>query len=341
MAGDLVFITGATGHVGFAVLVAALKSGYRVRASVRRQDQIENIRSHRSVEPFVANLDFVIVPDITAHGAFDGGALHDVAYIEHIASPLPKPTEDPENDIIIPAVQGTTSILNSALKVESVRRVVITSSAVAVVPDAALSYGDSKNVYTATSRVRPLPAAPWGDYSSTYRASKVLALDATDRFLAERKPHFSIVNIMPGYVVGANELVSDASSAGAGSNGVVMAVVMGQKSPHARPASVVHVHDVARIHVAALDEVSVPGSKSFLLDSGRMSFDEVIGIVTKHFPDAVKDGTLPLGGSMPAAYQRLDVTDTIETFGPFKSFEDQVTSVVGHYLTLASKASAT
>ncbi|KAK9260647.1 hypothetical protein V1519DRAFT_492466 [Lipomyces tetrasporus] len=290
MAGELVFSRyrlSARPATGFAVLVAALKSGYRVRASVRRQ--IEDIRSHRSIKPFVENLDFVIVPDITALGAFDG-ALHDATYIEHIASPLPNPTGDPENDIIIPAVQGTTSILSPALKIESVRRVVITSSAVAVVPGPALSYGDSQNVYTPNSRVRSLPSAP-------YRASKVLALDATDRFLVESRPHFSIVNIMPGYVVGANELVSDASKAGAGSNGVVMAVVMGQKSPLARPASVVHVQDVARIHVAALDELRVPGSKSFLLDSGRLSFDEAIDIVTKHFPEAVKDGTLPLGGS--------------------------------------------
>ncbi|KAK9242947.1 hypothetical protein V1506DRAFT_555751 [Lipomyces tetrasporus] len=320
MAGELVFITGATGHVGFAVLVAALKSGYRVRATVRCQGQIEDIRSHRSIKPFVENLDFVIVPDITALGAFDG-TLHDVTYIEHIASPLPNPTEDPENDIIIPAVQGTTSILSPALRIESVRRVVITSSAVAVVPGPALSYGDSQNVYTPNSRVRPLPSASWRDYSSSYRASKVLALDATDRFLAERRPHFSIV-------VGANELVSDASKAGAGSNGVVMAVVMGQKSPLARPASVVHVQDVARIHVAALDELRVPGSKSLLLDSGRLSFDEAIDIVTKHFPEAVKDGTLPLGGS----YQQHTNASI---------FEDQVSSVVGQYLALASKASAT
>ncbi|KAK9351659.1 hypothetical protein V1523DRAFT_441734 [Lipomyces doorenjongii] len=323
MADNLVFITGATGHVGFAVLVVTLKAGHRVRASVRRRDrhQIDEIKTHPFYQVF----------------SFDA-CLHGVTYIEHVASPLPRPTEDPENDIIIPAVRGTISILNSALKVESIRRVVITSSAVAVIPSSALSKGDSENVYTANSRVRPLPSSPWGDHSSAYRASKVLALGATDRFLAERRPHFSIVNVMPGYVIGANELANDPSKVGSGSNGVVMGVVMGQKTSVARPCAVVDVQDVARIQVAALDERRVEGSKSFLLDSDSVSFDDAIDIVKKYFPEAVKDGTLPLGGSIPAVHLHLDVSDSIRTFGPLKNYETQVRSVVAHNLALQSKS---
>ncbi|KAK9430306.1 hypothetical protein V1505DRAFT_400334 [Lipomyces doorenjongii] len=300
MADDLVFITGATGHVGFAVLVQPSKLAIASALPLIR-----------SIKSFVGNPDFVVVPDITVFGAFDA-CLHGVTYIEHVASPLPRPTEDPENDIIIPAVRGTISILNSALKVESIRRVVIIFRA--------LSKGDSENVYTANSRVRPLPSAPWGDHSSAYRASKVLALGATDRFLAERRPHFSIVNV------------------GSGSNGVVMGVFMGQKTSVARPCAVVDVQDVARIQVAALDERRVEGSKSFLLDSDSVSFDDAIDIVKKYFPEAVKDGTLPLGGSIPAVHLHLDVSDSIRTFGPLKNYETQVRSVVAHYLALQSKS---
>ncbi|KAK9493233.1 hypothetical protein V1508DRAFT_447108 [Lipomyces doorenjongii] len=317
MADDL--ITGATSHVGFAVLVATLKAGHRVRASVRHSSVIKS---------FFANLDFVVVPDITAFGAFDA-CLHRVTYIEHVASPLPRPTEDPENDIIIPAVRGTISILNSALKVESIRRVVITSSAVAVIPRSALSKGDSENVYTANSRVRPLPSAPWDDHSSAYRASKVLALDATDRFLAERRPHFSILNVMPGYVIGANELVNDPSKVGSGSNGVVMGVVMGPKTSVARPCVVVDVQDVAQIQVAALDERRVEGSKSFLLDT-----DSVHLTMRSTLSKNISLRRL----SIPAVHLRLDVSDSIRTFGPLKNYETQVRSVVAHYLALQRKS---
>jgi hypothetical protein len=98
-----------------------------------------------------------------------------------------------------------------------------------VVPSSTLSKGDTENVYTAQSRVRPLPAARWGHFAISYRAAKVLALDATDRFLAEKSPRFSIVNIMPGYVVGPNELVTDADQVASGSNELVMSMVLGVK----------------------------------------------------------------------------------------------------------------
>jgi uncharacterized protein YbjT (DUF2867 family) len=90
MAGELVFITGATGFVGFAVLREVLRGGYLVRISVRRPSQVEEIKSHHLISPFSSKISFVVVPDITASGAFDS-ALEGVTYILHIASPLPKP----------------------------------------------------------------------------------------------------------------------------------------------------------------------------------------------------------------------------------------------------------
>lgn len=78
--------TGVTGHVGFAVLVKALQSGYRVRAAVRRAEQESELRANCLISPFQDRLEFVVVPDITLDGAFDN-ALQDVTYIEHIASP--------------------------------------------------------------------------------------------------------------------------------------------------------------------------------------------------------------------------------------------------------------
>lgn len=78
--------------MGFAVLTQALRSGYRVRASVRHAGQIADIQSHALIKPFVdqGHLDFVLVPDITAEGAFDA-VLKDVVGILHIASPYPRP----------------------------------------------------------------------------------------------------------------------------------------------------------------------------------------------------------------------------------------------------------
>jgi hypothetical protein len=74
------------------VLTQALNAGYHVRVSVRKENQIKTIKQHKLIASFDAKnlLEFVVIPDITADGAFDN-VLKDVVFIEHIASPLPNP----------------------------------------------------------------------------------------------------------------------------------------------------------------------------------------------------------------------------------------------------------
>ena len=57
---------------------------------VRREAQIDTIKSQESIKPYLAHLSFTIVPDITVDGAFVD-ALKDVTYVLHIASPIPSP----------------------------------------------------------------------------------------------------------------------------------------------------------------------------------------------------------------------------------------------------------
>jgi hypothetical protein len=52
----------------------------------------------------------------------------DVHGICHVASPFHFKPEDNERDLLLPAIKGTTSILTSALKASSLKRVVITST---------------------------------------------------------------------------------------------------------------------------------------------------------------------------------------------------------------------
>lgn len=241
--------------------------------------------------------------------------------------------------MIIPAIHGTTSILNSALLTSSVRRIVITSSLVAVMPDSALTNGDATIIYTSSSRVHPLPTAPWGNFASVYRAAKQLALDATDRFIKEKNPGFTVVNVMPGYVIGRNELINDADSLISGSNALILSIVKGLKSPGARPGTVTDIRDVVQIQVGSLDETKVVGNRSFLLDIGHVVFDDANDIARRAFPEAVESGVLPLGGSIKPVWQSADVTETLKVFGPLKSYEDMVVSVVGQYVDLKLKTS--
>ena len=171
-----------------------------------------------------------------------------------------------------------------------------------------------------------------------YFVSKVLALDATDRFQAKNQPHFSIVNIMPSFVIGKNELVRAATLVPAGSNGVVMSILLGQKSSTPRLRPTVHVQDVARVHVGVLDEQKVPEGRDFILAADQVPLDDAIGVVQQYFPEAIAKSLLPLGGSTPSVSTRLDVSDTIATFGAFKPFAEQVRDVVEQYVALKERA---
>jgi nucleoside-diphosphate-sugar epimerase len=72
-------------------------------------------------------LEFVVVPDITVDTAL-AGKLDSVDYVLHVA-----PYTDREQ-LWVPAVKGTASILKEAAKVPSVKKVVTTSSIAALLP---------------------------------------------------------------------------------------------------------------------------------------------------------------------------------------------------------------
>ena len=142
---------------------------------------------------------------------------------------------------------------------------------------------------------------------------------------------------MPSYVFGANELVTDAKSVASGSNGLLMGLILGVSAPYASPGTVVHVEDVARIHVGALDEKKIPGNASFAA-AMSVQFEDALGIAARLFPEAVQDGRLPLGGKRGTLPVTVDIQDTLDIFGPLKSYEEMIKSVVGQYLELLAKS---
>jgi nucleoside-diphosphate-sugar epimerase len=133
MAGELVFVTGGSGMIGYRVIVEALLAGYKVRAAVRSQSKADKILAAPSVKDLVnkgSHLEFVIVPDIGVDGAYNK-VLDGVTYIAHLASPLPsgyKEGDDMDEFFVTPAVNATLNILEAAKKVPGIKRVVITSS---------------------------------------------------------------------------------------------------------------------------------------------------------------------------------------------------------------------
>ncbi|KAI9808629.1 MAG: hypothetical protein M1825_003780 [Sarcosagium campestre] len=342
MADNILLITGGSGHVGFRVLVEALKAGYPVRATVRSQAKADTILAAPSIKVLApgAKLTFIVVPDILAPGAFDD-AVEGVQNIIHCASPLTHniSADRFEDELIAPAVNGTTGILESAHKMTGIQRIVITSSIVAVIPIEEFLTAGSGKTFDA-SVTNPYPKGPFGSEFEAYAASKTRALIATEEFVARKKPSFEVSNIMPGFVIGKDELVTDVRDFKRGTNIVAFGPVLGAKSGPTAGNSA-HVDDVALMHVLSLDPSIAPGQNFAASAEGLegTKWETTTEIVARHFPDAVAKGVLPNNGTNSTKPLRFDAREAESILGfRFKSFEEQVISITQHYLELLGAA---
>jgi nucleoside-diphosphate-sugar epimerase len=112
--------------------VYALQTGYRVRCVVRRESAIETIKSGPSVQSHLDLLEFSIVPDNAADGAYDE-AIKGADYVVHIAGAWPLPHLHPDNDIYNPFIDSTKHLINAAQSSGTVKRIVVTQAGAGLV----------------------------------------------------------------------------------------------------------------------------------------------------------------------------------------------------------------
>ena len=336
-AAKLVLVTGATGFIGFRTLIETLKAGYHVRAVVRNEAGIQKIRAAASTQPYLSQLDFMLVPDILKEDAYYE-VVKGVDYVIHLASPTtnvkPTPTEETYHERLIqPAVQGTMNMIKAVSEYSpTTKRIVITASIVSIIEFAEM-FLETGKVFNEQSRT-PTVNGPFGGIFPAYGASKVAALNATEEYVRAHKPHFDINHIGPAFVIGKKELATTRADLLDGTNGAVGHVLGTAGGP--TPSTSVFVDDIAKMHVLALDP-KVPGGQFFLgvSEDSNTKWEDAFGVVKRNFPEAVADGTFPLGGSNPTKRLIFDNEYTKTTLGiEFAGFEEQVKSVAGQYLDL-------
>lgn len=349
MSGQLVLVTGATGFIGFHVLLKTLDAGFNARVAVRSQAKADTLLANKHLQSRNASsrVSFVTVPDLTAPGAYDD-AVKGVKYVIHVASPLAPDNLQPseyDEKLIQPALKGTLGILESAHKTTGIERVVITSSVAAIVPFTVLIQPTDKVFDSESTTPSPEVSKLTAGFEA-YGASKVIARNASEEWRLREKPAFDVVNINPSFVLGRDELAESAESLlGGGTNRLVLSVALGQKRDSPLGGTTVHVEDVARAHVLALDS-KIPGNTSYALNSnnptgstGGSNFNDIPAIVAKNFPQAVANGSLPNDGFWTVVPVKYDASKTEKTFGfTHLSFEQQVKDVVGQFLELSQKA---
>lgn len=94
-----------------------------------------------------------------------------------------------------------------------------------------------------------------------YSAAKAQCMTYLHSLRSSQTLPFSIIQIIPGTVIGPSELVTSAAQASAHIDRMSRALLFDEGKPR-YAFGFVHVEDCAKVHVEALDEKNVPGDKA-------------------------------------------------------------------------------
>lgn len=264
---DLVLVTGGSGFVGAHCIDQLLRAGYRVRTTVRSLKREADVRAMLSVagSPRLDALSFVAA-DLSADAGWTD-AVAGCRFVLHVASPFPAKAPKHEDELIVPARDGTLRVLRAAREAR-VERVVLTSSFVAI------GYGQKP-------RTAPFDERDWTDLNgpglTAYAKSKTIAERAAWDFIASEGNGLELSVINPVGIFGPALGPDYATSVG-----IVQSFLNGAVPVCPRISfGGVDVRDVADLHLRAMTSPAAKGERFLAVAGGVMTLIDVAMILKK------------------------------------------------------------
>lgn len=261
----LVLVTGIGGFLGRHVAARLLAAGYAVRGTLRSMKKAKAVEvSIRSEDGAAGGKLSFVVADLLSDDGW-AAAMSGVDNVVHTASPFPSRVPRDENELIVPAREGTLRVLRAA-RDAGVQRLVLTSSIGAV------SYGPGR---------APFTEEDWtdvnGPLATPYYKSKTLAERAAWSFASESGLKLSVIN--PGMILGPILGAENGTSVG-----VVRFLLTGKYPalPDFR-VPVVDVRDVADAHVRALEVPEAVGER-FIIAGETLSVKDIATVLRRDYP---------------------------------------------------------
>ncbi|KAK6459996.1 protein induced by osmotic stress [Scheffersomyces coipomensis] len=299
---DHIFISGATGYIALHIISQLLSSGRTVIGSVRSIEKGEYLVKLFDNSKF----SYVVVPILEKEGAFDEAlkANLEVTIFLHTASPL-QPilnSEHPEQEILIPAIDGTKYVLKSIKEhAPQIKRVVYTSSiAACATPDqlADPTYKSGESTWTDIS----YELGKSNSYLA-YVVSKTFAEREAWDFVKSESPNFTLSSINPTFAFGPQ--IDPSKTKDLNFSAQIVGNVLNFKNNEPIPTfigAMIDVRDIAKAHILAFEKDEAQG-KRFVLNEGLFTNQTLVDIIRKEFPQLYD--VLPVG--VPYDYDSIIV----------------------------------
>ncbi|MDM1295844.1 aldehyde reductase [Sphingobacterium sp. N143] len=300
MNNQTVLVTGGTGFLGVNIILELLKKGFTVRTTLRtlsRKNEILDALTAGGISTF-DQLSFYEA-DLLSDNGWDEAA-QGCDYVLHVASPFVAEQPKDENELIIPAKEGTLRALKAAKKA-GVKRVVLTSSFAAI----GYSIDPRNHVFTELD---------WTDENAPVQAyikSKTIAEKAAWQFMEDEAAAMELTVINPVGIFGP--ILGGISSASLDT--VVKGIVEGHIKENAPfTFGAVDVLDVADIHIKAMLHPEAAGQRFLATSEGAMSFYDVAELIKKERPKLA--GKIATMQPTPVEeYTQMSNKKAVETLG--------------------------
>jgi NADPH-dependent methylglyoxal reductase len=269
---------------------------------VRSSSSIPAVKAAQS--KYETQLSFAIVPDMTEPSNYKD-AFVGVTGILHTASPFVLAPKDIAVDLLDPAINGVTSILKAANEYgSSVKRVVLTSSFAAIL-DMSKGYRPGYTYTEADWNPMTYSEATTADGATAYCASKGLAEAAGWKWMKTNSPSFTFTSICPPWIFGPNIAgIKDLNKLNESTH-ALWALVGAEKIPPTDFAGFADVRDVAKAHLAALENDGAKGER--FLVGGHFDYQSAVDELVVAVPELEK--RLPKGVKGAGLKEEVYVVD--------------------------------
>jgi nucleoside-diphosphate-sugar epimerase len=269
-----ILVTGGSGFIGSHTILQLLAAGHQVRTTIRNLKRESDVRAMlKEGGAQTGDRLSLVAADLTNDAGWPE-AVAGCDYVLHVASPLPERVPKDENELVVPAREGTLRVLRAS-RDAGVKRVVLTSSF------AAIGYGQKQ-------RNTPFTEADWtdpnGDDVLPYTKSKVLAEHAAWNFMAAEGGNLELTVINPVGVFGP-VLGPDYSA-----SILIVQRMMDGAMPGAPRLyfGIVDVRDVADLHIRAMTHPAAKGERFLAVAGDFMSMQEIAKVLKSRMGEYAK-----------------------------------------------------